>query len=125
MKLKKYLLPLTLFALVFTAMLFPESSQAQANLTPEIQVPEIDGPPIIRVPMPRCGPRPVMVKHLSDNYGESQSFLGIVQPGVAVEIFVNRETQTWTVLMSRIDGVSCGMAGGKGVKFFDDTTSDE
>jgi len=125
MTLKKYILPLTLFALVFTAILFPELSQAQETLTPETQVPQIDGPPVIQVPMPRCGPRPVMVKHLTDNYSESQSFLGIVQPGVAVEIFVNKETQTWTVLMSRIDGVSCAMAGGEGVKFFDDTTSDE
>ena len=42
-----------------------------------------------------------------DRYGESRVSLGLSERGYVVEFWGNDKTQSWTVIMTRPDGVSC------------------
>ena len=59
-----------------------------------------------------CGPRADLVKKLKAKYGEHQTALGISGP-LAVEVWTNPKTGTWTMLRTMANGVSCLMATGE------------
>lgn len=60
----------------------------------------------------RCAPREIAVAKLKQHYGEGQIGIGIGSRGAAVlEIFV-AEMGTWTVLVTRRNGISCIAASG-------------
>lgn len=42
-----------------------------------------------------------------DRYGEERIALGLSDKGYIVEFWGNDETQSWTVIMTRADGISC------------------
>lgn len=59
-----------------------------------------------------CAPRDIVVDRLADGYGEVFSGGGL-QDGTAVfEVWISEADGTWTILMTRADGVSCIMAAG-------------
>ena len=61
-----------------------------------------------------CFDRDTVVSSLGAKYSERQVFIGRTSQNTIVEVFVNRETGTWTALVSQPDGsTSCLVASGE------------
>lgn len=60
-----------------------------------------------------CGKRAEIVAALQKRYGESAAGVGIAGENRVVELWSSAETGTWTLLMTRTDGVACMMASGE------------
>ena len=64
---------------------------------------------------PQCGPRADLVTGMSEKYGEAAVFRGLNTHGI-FEVWLNKETGTWTVISTDIHGKTCvltfGEAGG-------------
>jgi len=60
-----------------------------------------------------CGLREHIVADLEKKYGETRHSMGFQRGRGVVEIFASVETGSWTILLSRPDGVSCLMAAGE------------
>jgi len=60
-----------------------------------------------------CGPRAAIVQYLKGSYGEQTVAVGLAHSGAAIEIFVNREKGTWSVLLTAPAGYSCFVATGE------------
>lgn len=52
-------------------------------------------------------PRDVFVDYMAMRYGEVSQAVEVESDNVAVELFANPETRTWTVLMNESSGMSC------------------
>ena len=63
---------------------------------------------------PLCADRATVTQGLAENYGEQALGGGIADNQQLVEVFTNVATGSWTVLVSRADGVSCLIASGQG-----------
>ena len=75
----------------------------------------------MRVP---CSPQGAMAKFLSEKYGESQIGVGIHHAGPLVELFFAKETNSWSILVTNTDGITCLIASGHNWQSFapnDDT----
>jgi len=62
---------------------------------------------------PPCTDRASLVDSLSDQYQEHPTSMGLSANGAVFEIF-SSTTGSWTILVTRPDGVSCLMATGEG-----------
>lgn len=60
-----------------------------------------------------CKDRTSIVADLKKHYNEHKVSGGLSKTGVLVEVFVS-EKRTWTILLSRPDGVSCLASSGQG-----------
>jgi len=60
-----------------------------------------------------CAPRDVVVKRLSEKYGESRQSIGIGQQGVVMETFASSDTGTWTITVTTPTGLTCLVASGQ------------
>ncbi|SFG46103.1 hypothetical protein SAMN04488020_102296 [Palleronia marisminoris] len=60
---------------------------------------------------PDCAPRPDLIELLTKRDGESWRFSGTAQNGSVVETFA-ADNGSWTVLITRPDGISCLLASG-------------
>jgi hypothetical protein len=61
-----------------------------------------------RDPRPaRCAAYEVHARYLATYWGESPFFTGATDEGIALQVFVNRVTGSWTALVVRRDGFSC------------------
>jgi len=59
-----------------------------------------------------CGPRDQIVATLLDRYGENFSGGGLQNDAAVYEIWTSAEEGTWTILLTRPNGISCVMAAG-------------
>ncbi len=61
-----------------------------------------------------CGPRGVMVEKLARVYGEVSQGGGLTNGRliVLVELYVNKETGTWTLVQTYPSGIACIMVAG-------------
>lgn len=66
----------------------------------------------------QCGSRAKIVDALEKNWQEHQNFLGLINPAIALEIFINEEKHTWSALTSNTNGQTCVFASGKGIELF-------
>ncbi|SFI84854.1 hypothetical protein [Albimonas pacifica] len=66
------------------------------------------------VAQPQCAPRPIVVEALAQKFGEHRIGMGIQNGARVVEVFVNAETGSFTVLSTSLAGLSCIVAGGEG-----------
>lgn len=76
--------------IVFAAALLPSAVSAQSN----------------------CATRDVVVDKLSAKYGEAFAGGGLQNTKQIFEVWFSPEKGTWTILMTRADGMSCIMASG-------------
>lgn len=61
-----------------------------------------------------CGSHAMFVKQLAERYGEGSIGIGMSANGkTVIELFVNTETGTWTILTSTPIGWSCMIASGE------------
>jgi len=58
-----------------------------------------------------CGKRTDVVQSLSAEYKESTTGVGLVNNGMVIEVLTSK-TGSWTILMTRTNGVSCVVATG-------------
>lgn len=59
----------------------------------------------------QCAPRDVQTETLTERYGEAPIAMGLAAQGV-VEMWANPSTGTWTVTITRPDGILCGIIAG-------------
>ena len=59
-----------------------------------------------------CAPREALVAQLEKSYGEILSARGLQGPNALIEVFASSESGSFTVLMSRPDGISCIVSTG-------------
>ena len=53
-----------------------------------------------------------MIRKLEEKFGETLRSIGLHQTDGVVEVYCSEETGTWTILMTRPDGMSCLIAVG-------------
>lgn len=58
-----------------------------------------------------CAPREIVAQALGREYGEAQVGAGLAD-GNIIELWVNAETGTFTLLVTRPDGISCMVGAG-------------
>ncbi|MFQ5622811.1 MAG: hypothetical protein ACE5FS_05375 [Paracoccaceae bacterium] len=62
---------------------------------------------------PKCAERARIVAQLQSRFGEKQVGMGMQDTRAVVEIFVSPESGSWTILVTRANGVSCMAAAGR------------
>ena len=63
-------------------------------------------------PMP-CGKREDFTAKLEKQYGEVRRGMGLAGGAAMFEVWTNGDSGSWTILMTRPDGVSCIFAAGE------------
>ena len=69
-------------------------------------------PATLHAQTPNCAARDVVVEKLAAGYGEVFAGGGLQNAQHIFEVWFSEERGTWTILMTRADGVSCIMASG-------------
>ncbi len=59
-----------------------------------------------------CGQRADVVTKLKQNYEETPASIGITKSGEVIEVFTSK-TRTFTILMTKADGLSCLLSAGE------------
>lgn len=60
-----------------------------------------------------CAPRDQVIAQLEDEYGETRRGVGLQNRGAVVEVYASDATGTWSILVTRPDGVACLVAAGE------------
>ena len=60
----------------------------------------------------RCAPHDVATRHLADTFGEHRHMMGLAANNMVLELFVSSSSGTWTITVTRPDGVTCIVASG-------------
>jgi hypothetical protein len=73
-----------------------------------------------------CDQRKTVIGHLSEKYREAPVAMGVTNSGEVIEILTADDGDTWTIIVSKPDGMSCLVAAGEGwrAKEFDPAASD-
>lgn len=64
-------------------------------------------------PLSACAPRAAVVAQLERKYGETRRGAGLQNRGAVTEVFASATTGTWTIIVTRPDGLSCAVAAGE------------
>lgn len=59
-----------------------------------------------------CSPREQALDFLSETYGEARQSLSLDQNNNLLEMFANRDSGSWTILITTTDGIACILAYG-------------
>lgn len=62
--------------------------------------------------MPFCRPTGEVLEVLVERYGERPAGVGVTLDGALLQLLVRPDLRSWTVLLTRADGVSCMLAAG-------------
>lgn len=75
--------------------------------------------PSISLAQANCGDRGLIVERLNEDYGEFAFMNGTVKTRnpILLEIFLNPETLTWTILQTLPDNKSCVMSVGENLDY--------
>ena len=65
-----------------------------------------------------CGPRQAIIDHLKTNYDETIIAQGLSSRGWMLEIFVNGEVESWTIISTNPNALSCLKDEGTSWTFF-------
>jgi hypothetical protein len=60
-----------------------------------------------------CGPRLAVVERLAQGYGETRQSIGLGANNAVVEVFASTETGSWTITITRPNGLTCLVASGQ------------
>ncbi len=61
-----------------------------------------------------CGLRSTVVENLAERYQELPVAIGVTSGGGLVEVLSSSDGETWTIIVSTPNGVSCLIAAGEG-----------
>ena len=59
-----------------------------------------------------CAERDSMITKLKSKYGEAERGMGLSGTEAVIEVWSSEKTGTWTIVMTKPNGVSCVMAAG-------------
>ena len=59
-----------------------------------------------------CGDRAAITKHLTDQYAENPTSLGLASNGSVFEVFTSKRG-SWTVLLTNPNGITCLLGSGE------------
>ncbi len=59
-----------------------------------------------------CGDRAKFLNHLSRSYSEAPQAMGLISNGAILEVLVSKDG-SWTIIVTRPNGLSCIMAAGE------------
>lgn len=62
---------------------------------------------------PSCEKRSILVGHLGEKYNEFLIGVGLSNNGLRIEFLTNRYGRTWTILVTKPDGISCIVSAGE------------
>jgi hypothetical protein len=62
---------------------------------------------------PNCADRAQVIERLAEKYGETLQSMGLRGDNGVMEIYASDETGTWTILVTRPDGIACLLAAGE------------
>lgn len=60
-----------------------------------------------------CGPREMVIERLAEGYGETRQSMGLGANNAVIEVFASSETGTWTITVTRPNGLTCLVASGQ------------
>jgi len=60
-----------------------------------------------------CAPREDVVKQLAETYGETRQSIGVARQGAVIEVFASDQTGSWSITVTRPDGITCLIASGQ------------
>jgi predicted methyltransferase len=60
-----------------------------------------------------CAERAEIVARLAERFGETLRSVGLQGGDAVVEVYSSEATGTWTILMTRPDGITCLLAAGE------------
>lgn len=63
---------------------------------------------------PACDQRQRVIGHLAQKYKEATVAVGVTNGGGLVEVLSSGDGQTWTIIVSSPNGVTCLLATGEG-----------
>lgn len=66
-----------------------------------------------RVVRPQCTAHENAVRFLAEKYGETLIELGAMKHGRIVEVYASAGGATWTILITRPDGIACLVSAGE------------
>ncbi|HUL07974.1 MAG TPA: hypothetical protein VLV76_16760 [Candidatus Acidoferrum sp.] len=69
--------------------------------------------PALASPPTACGPHTEVIKTLGDRFHETQSATALTSVGTLLEVLTAKDGSTWTIIVSRPDGLSCVVAAGQ------------
>lgn len=61
----------------------------------------------------QCAARGNLLEILNSQYDETARAIGVISEEAVLEVFVSKESGTWTVLITDPDGLSCVLAAGQ------------
>jgi hypothetical protein len=67
-----------------------------------------------------CAARAVVLETLAGKYGENRRSIGLAPQGQVVEVFASAQTGTWTITVTRPDGLTCMIASGQSYETLDE-----
>jgi hypothetical protein len=62
---------------------------------------------------PACVKRADLIKHLAAKYHEAPAAVGVADNGALLEVFASKSGETWTVMVTMPNGISCMVATGQ------------
>ncbi len=62
---------------------------------------------------PFCTATEAMLEALAGRYGERPAGVGVTPGGALLQLLIRPDFRSWTVLLTRPDGVSCLLAAGR------------
>jgi hypothetical protein len=71
-----------------------------------------------------CAKRTEVVNSLGVKYQESTTSVGLVNNGMMIEVLTSK-TGTWTILMTRTNGVACVLAAGEAWEAIDNRIAED
>lgn len=63
---------------------------------------------------PQCGQRSQIIGYLAKTYQEAPVGIGVTGKGALVELLTDKNSKTWSILITYPNGVTCLIASGEG-----------
>ena len=67
----------------------------------------------------QCGKRDAITITLAERYGENRRAIGVAQNGVVMELYA-AQSGSWTITITRPDGITCLVAAGENFQSLDE-----
>ena len=62
---------------------------------------------------PNCAPRDQVLERLAAGFGETRQSMGLGNNNAVIEVFASDQTGTWTITVTKPNGVTCLVASGE------------
>ena len=73
----------------------------------------MSAPPLHAQAAQNCGPRQAVIDQLANRFGETRRSVGLGGNNTVVEVFASDTSGSWSITVTRADGVTCLGAAGK------------